>query len=785
MEEKLVRRARSPRVCDLLKVGAGFSCRRAAAWALLVLALPLIQGLRPTEAGAQQASVQGIVIDEATTQPLLDATVVLEQQGRQVRSTQTDRSGLFQIAGLNPGSYRLRIILFGYITHEETIELEGGERMTANRSLEPDPLQLEGIRVVQQGPGAVRRDLGGQTITAGDIGRIPTPAAAGDLASYLQTMPGVVGAGDRGGQLFIRGGTPSENLVLMDGMLVYQPFHVTGFFSVFPEDLVDRAEFFPGGFSPKYNNRISSVLDVQMRDGDRHGGAVTASVSPFLADMVAEGPLGRKGGPSSFIVSVRRSLIEETSPWLVGEKQPLGFSSYYMKLSSLNRDGGSRCTFTGLRSSDRGGLDPKDEVSRVGWSNTLVGGRCTALAGDIFVDARISFSRVANEAITRGASEFSSSANLLSMNGDLSRTVGRVRLNMGAFTRVEGVDFDFLEFQSYNQGDAGSEGGGVYAEAEIPLGGGVRVLPGATLSWFPGVFAPTLEPRLRASWRPGGAADAELSGALGLYDQRIAGISDRRDASSIFTAWMGPPDDEKLEAIHAQMSWQQSLGSGLSYSIDGYYRRMRHLPVSTWSTVAAFTPELSLASGRAHGADGRVEYRRGAFYGFGAYGYGWTEYRSAQEDFGAWFGEPVQTFHPPHDRRHQANALASIRLGHYNFAARWEFGSGFPFTRPLGFNELLAFGENLPNVLGNFGQTRVLLDRPYSANLPSIHRLDLSMERVVDVGSHQLQLQAGVINAYNRKNIFYYDVFTTRRIDQLPFAPYLSVRFQPRGSGRR
>jgi hypothetical protein len=79
----------------------------------------------------------------------------------------------------------------------------------------------------------------------------------------------------------------------------------------------------------------------------------------------------------------------------------------------------------------------------------------------------------------------------------------------------------------------------------------------------------------------------------------------------------------------------------------------------------------------------------------------------------------------------------------------------------------------------------VLLDRPYSAQLPSIHRLDVSMERLVNVGSRQLQLQAGVINAYDQRNIFYYDVFTTRRIDQLPFAPYLSVRIQPRSGTPR
>jgi hypothetical protein len=758
---------------------------RAAAWTLLMLAFPICQGLSTSDAWAQHAAVQGIVIDRTTAQPLSGAAVVLEQAGEEVRSMLTDRNGLFQIAGLAAGAYRLRIILLGYATHEETIDLRAGQRLTANRALAVDPLQLEGIGVTGQGPGAVRRELGRQTITAREIGRIPTPAAGGDLASYLQALPGVVGSGDRGGQLFIRGGTPSENLVLMDGMPIYQPFHITGFFSVFPEDLVDRAEFFPGGFGPKYSGRLSSVLEVGMRDGNRNQRALTASVSPFLVDVLTEGSLPGDAGQHSYLVSVRRSLIEETSPWLLGKEQPLRFDSYYLKLSSLGHDGGSRCSLTGLRSNDRGGLDPEDEESRVWWRNFLIGGRCTSLAGETFLDGRFGFSRLRSGAITRGASAFSSSVSRIFMDVDASRTFRRIRFNFGGFTHFKHARHDFLEF--FAQHDAADfwTGFGAYAEAEIPVGGGIRLLPGAATSWYPGTFSAAIEPRLRASWRPRFLDDAELSGALGLHGQRIAGITDRRDAGSVFTAWTPAPDDSRLEAIHAQTSWQQRFGAWFSWSVDGYYRRMRNLPVTTWSTIATFTPDLSFADGRAYGADARVEYRRAPFYAFGGYGYGWTQYSSAQDDFGVWFGEPVQYFRPPHDRRHQANALASLDLGRYSFAARWEFGSGLPFTRPIGFDELFDFRTDLPNVTRSYGQTRLLLDRPYNGRLPPTHRLDLSMERVVDIGSRQIQLQAGVINVYDQNNLFYYDVFTHRRIDQMPFAPFLSVRLQPRSSSRR
>src|SRR5690606_977601 len=98
------------------------------------------------------------IIDAETGQTLLGASVVLEQAGQEVRSILTDRSGLFQIVGVPAGAYQLRIVLFGYTPHQETIELEPGERLSANRELSPNPLLLEGVRVANQGPGAVQRE---------------------------------------------------------------------------------------------------------------------------------------------------------------------------------------------------------------------------------------------------------------------------------------------------------------------------------------------------------------------------------------------------------------------------------------------------------------------------------------------------------------------------------------------------------------------------------------------------------------------------------------------------
>jgi len=140
----------------------------------------------------------------------------------------------------------------------------------------------------------------------------------------------------------------------------------------------------------------------------------------------------------------------------------------------------------------------------------------------------------------------------------------------------------------------------------------------------------------------------------------------------------------------------------------------------------------------------------------------------------------VQSYHPPHDRRHQVNAVASLDIADFKASARWQFGSALPYTRPMGFDEAFDFAKNLHDVNTSMGTTRLVLDNPFTGRLPIVHRLDASLEREFDVSFGKLLVQAGVINAYDRRNMFYFDLFTGRRLDQLPFAPYASVTLRSR-----
>ncbi|MEX0905177.1 MAG: TonB-dependent receptor [Balneolaceae bacterium] len=732
------------------------------------------------QASAQSATIQGLVTDRATGRALEGASIALRElsdvEGR-MHGMAAVQNGYYQVSGLEPGEYALRISFIGYVAHEDTLTLESGESRTVSIALEPDATQLDNVIVSPPETGAAGLTSGRQRLEAIEFGRVPTPGGTGDLASYLQAMPGVVSTGDRGGHLYIRGGTPAQNMVLVDGTLIFQPFHILGFFSAFPENLVSNADFYAGGFGARYNGRISSVIDVKMRTGDRYQTSGSASISPFLAEVIAEGPISHE--KSSWIGSVRRSLVEETSPLFLGQKYPLRFESQYLKFTHFG-ESDSRCSAMAMRTYDRGRLDvDQDDVVR--WNNFVLGSQCVVLpvGTDMLFDINAGLSYVSNETGQSNNPELTSSAMRVNLDVNLTRYFGLMQFDYGVFVHIHSLKSDMTELIGGPQVDSEHLlSTGAYAETTIPMGN-FRFTPGAVFAYHKDMYAPNLDPRLLASWQPMGREQEQLSAALGIYRQPLAGITGTRDAGSVFTAWMSSPvSGSQLKAVHALLGWRQSLGMGFQLSAEGYRKWMQNLPVPVWSTLVQFTTELASADGAVYGGDIRLEYNRAPFYGFIGYGYSHTEYETSQEHFTDWFGSSSRKYHPPHDRRHQVNSMLSADFGKYTAGIRWELGSGLPFTQPMGFDELFSFRDRVPLVKYEYGTPRVILEDLYQGRMLTYHRLDFSLERSFSIPLGELNLQVGAINLYNQKNMFYYDVYTHRRVDQLPFAPYFSLKYE-------
>ena len=723
----------------------------------------------PLAARAQQrAAIQGIVAESNRGRPLAGVAVSLEADGKLAYGAYTNQNGVYRIDDIRPGEYTLRARFVGYREHVQAVTLVSDRRLTVNFRMDPVPTVLHGI-VVNPEQSAAVTELGRQVVTPQQIRAVPVPGGTGDLVSYLQTLPGVTTAGDRGGQVFVRGGLPAENEVLVDGIPIYQPFHILGFYSVFPEDLVSSADFYAGGFGARYHGRTSSVLDVHLRDGDPQKFRATGSLSPFVADAVVGGPI-REG--ATWLASVRHSLIQQTGDALLGAPEPVSFESALVKIASGQNDG---CSLLGMHTADRGQIDPQVKGSRISWDNNLVGLKCLTLRENgRRLEVNWSFSGSTSAALTRSASNLHSSVTRMQHDLHVNDLLGSIPVEVGYELYDETMNYDLSElFADQANGSFGAIfGASTYGEAELSLGHDFKVKPGVVL-----VVAPTLgvEPRLRASWTPFGPSGGTLQGAFGVYRQSVVGISDLRDVGSVFTAWMTPPEGGPLQATHEVLGWQQSVGNGFRWSLEGYAKQLKNIPVAAWQAAAQFTTTLSRANGTVRGADARVELSRSHFYGFVGYGYNWTLYRSAQAGFADWFGQPVQSYHPAQDRRNQVNALATTDVGAYKISARWQFGSGLPFTQPLGFDESFGLPNRLPDVHTSVGTTRLVLEKPFTGRLPAVHRLDVSVERGFDLSMGRLSVQVGAINAYDQRNMFYYDLFTGHRLDQLPLAPYMSL----------
>lgn len=743
----------------------------------LLLVTLLVAALAPSAQAQNKVGLRGFITDAETGQGLLDANVILAtMDGTLVTASSAGEDGFYRLSKVERGTYLFRVSFVGYETYTDTVSLETADAfITKSVEVVPRAEELDEITVEAEG-GSAKRDAGKQRVRVADIERIPTPSPTGDIASYLQSIPGVVSVGDRGGQLYVRGGTPSQNLVLMDGTLVYNPFHLIGFYSIFSEDLVSSADFYAGGFGAEYSDRISSVLDVTMRPGNKKQYAAAASASPFLTELRAEGPLFSDS--FSFIVSARQSVVEETAPEYLSTDVPLKFNDFYLKLHDAGER--SQCGVSVLSSYDRGRIDPRaDDTFEA--QNRVLAGRCVLLVPENSSLFEVTSGISQYENSTGSGAIRDRSAEIFRFHTDLTATlpIGSTEWKWGLAAKGNQYRYDVGEnFGVFDvQEDELFTFSGFTSLTFSPTST-IDLTPGVALVW-PTTYSMSIEPRLRGAARFFGEDGPEISFATGLYQQTFEGISDERDAGSVFTAWIpAPVDNKRAQAIHALLGVSDEVLPGLNVSVEGYHRWISNLPVPKWSTLNRFTTNTTLGKGRAFGADLRTTYERGEFYAFLGYGFGIVEYEAQQDDFGDWFGGGFQEYNPPHDQRHRFNANIEYDFDFVKANIGWQFSSGLPYTRVYGFDSYLDLRSFSENPETSFGSPRFIFDRPYEARLPVYHRLDVALSREFTVGVADFDLQAGAINIYDRSNIFYFDLAELRRVNQLPVVPYLGLKVE-------
>ena len=208
---------------------------------------------------SQSATIRGFVYDKANGEPVAFSNVYLKGT---TTGASSDLNGFFSINKVTPGAYTLLVTNLEFDTISEKITIKAGEILSKKFFAVKGGVILGTVDVTAAQTEKIENpNVGVQTIDPVAINKLPSVGEP-DLAQYLQVLPGVVFTGDQGGQLYIRGGLPIQNKVLLDGMVIYNPFHSIGLFSVFDNDIMRSADVYSAGFGAEYGGRTSSIMDI-------------------------------------------------------------------------------------------------------------------------------------------------------------------------------------------------------------------------------------------------------------------------------------------------------------------------------------------------------------------------------------------------------------------------------------------------------------------------------------------------------------------------------------------
>ena len=217
-------------------------------WLLLTFFLS-IQFIGLTQTG----TIRGFVYDKNTGEPIIFTNVFLK--GTQIGAS-TDVNGYYNISKIPPGDYVISVSALGYGSADESVTVGKGQIINKKLFIESQAQELDVVEISAdkiEAQSEVKMSV--QKITPKEIEKLPSIGGEADIAQYMQVLPGVIFTGDQGGQLYIRGGSPVQNKVLLDGMIVYNPFHSIGLFSVFDTDIIRNADVYTGGYGANYGGQ--------------------------------------------------------------------------------------------------------------------------------------------------------------------------------------------------------------------------------------------------------------------------------------------------------------------------------------------------------------------------------------------------------------------------------------------------------------------------------------------------------------------------------------------------
>ena len=743
-------------------------------------------------AWAQGTTIKGFTYDDSNGEALGYCTLQLDGTSYGAMS---DGKGAFILTKIPKGNYVMKVTALGYNTIYDTLVIRRDTTMVKRYSMVPNSTTIGEVMIKGEGQ---RREQETRTsvisVTPKDMSKMPAIGGQPDFAQYLQVLPGVISTGDQGGQLYVRGGTPVQNMLLLDGVILFNPFHSIGIFSVFDMDIMSNADVYTGGFGAEFGGRISSVMDIKTRDGNKKRLAGKVDVNNIGGQLLFEGPLLKlkddRKTSISFILSGKGSYLQQSSkffyPYVKSEDGlPYNFWDLYGKVTLATRNG-TRWNIFGFNYDDRVRYS---SVANYGWNNWGIGSNFLIVPGDAptTIEGSLAYSKYSSELQDANYDPRRSSMDGFTFDLGFNYYLGNSLLKVGIDVVGYNTNYEYYTiYHAQRTIEDHTTDLSIFAKYKYNFRNKLLIEPGFRLQYYYSLGEVSPEPRLAIKYNI--LKNLRLKLAAGMYSQNLVSITSDRDVVSLFNGFLSSPlesdllpstlinDDKEMKgrlqkSQHAILGLEYDPINPLSINIEGYFKNFSQLISANRYKMVDSDNEFIWEKGQAYGGDISVKYEQKGVYIWFVYSLGWVKRTDGKI-----------TYNPHFDRRHNINLVASYSFGKrrsWEINCRWNFGTGFPFTQTQAYyphydpthlnDDYVGANEDVYFLLGDFNQAR----------LPSYHRLDLGVKKKFHIGPrHTIELYFSMTNLYNYKNVFYVNRPTNDIVYQLPFLYYFGMTWR-------
>ena len=764
-------------------------------------------------------TISGYVEDANTGEKLIGVNIF---DLKSAKGTVTNTYGFFSLS-LPQDSV---LLSFSYVGFEmQNYELYLSKDVELDIALSPS-LTLETVEVTDDAIETIEQEtqMSRITVPIKQIKKLPAFLGETDVLKALQLLPGVQSGGEGQSGLYVRGGSPDQNLILLDGVPVYNASHLFGFFSVFNTDAIKDVNLIKGGFPARFGGRLSSVLEINMKEGNSKEWKGAGSISTVASKITVEGPLIKDR--TSMLFSARRTYIDILAkPFIRSSFSDAGssgdagyfFHDFNFKINHKisNKDRLYLSTYTGRdkfyfresESFDNGSSFAA--AGGLGWGNVTTALRWNHVWNQkLFSNTTLTFSNYDFRTSIEEDDEEQNSRNFFSIEylsgiQDYGAKMDfdyvpnpdhfiRFGLNYtyhifkpGEFeTRIESEDIENNLNLTFGNRQVYAHELAAYAEDDFQIGDRLKLNLGLHFSAFAvrDEWYTSLQPRVSARYLfPNKWA---LKGSFASMRQYIQLLSNEG---------VGLPTDlwvPTTKRIKPQDSWQAALGiaktfgDGYEFSVESYYKQMKNvLSYSEGASLFEFSSwedEVTQGDGESYGLEVFVQKKKGRFTGWIGYTLSWSWRQFDDLNFG-------QRYPYKYDRRHDISLVGTYELSdRIHFSATWVFGTGNAVT--LGESRYTA---NIPNADGTISSGFLPVEHYSSRNnfrMAPYHRFDFNVDFIKKKEKWTRTWSLGAYNVYSRNNPFFVYVSqgfengqSVRKLKQVslfPIIPSIAYKFE-------